>query len=116
MGEIPIDYTESQENVINFGEGNLQVIACAGSDKTDTITRRIARLLVDGVPPESMVAFTFTEKVAEEMKFRIRKHLLELRPGNPELGDMYVGTVHSFCYELLKNYYPKYNNSMVVVK
>lgn len=105
-----MSYTKSQQNVINFNEGFLQVIACAGSGKTDTITRRIARLIAKGLPPDNMVAFTFTEKAAEEMKFRIRKHLLELRPDNPELGDMYVGTVHSFCFELLKNYYPKYKN------
>ncbi|MCE8425070.1 MAG: ATP-dependent helicase [Candidatus Methanoperedens sp.] len=78
--------------------------------ETDTITRRIARLLAKDIPSDKNVAFTFTEKAAEEMKFRIRKHLIELRPDNPELGDMYVGTVHSFCFELLKNYYPKYKN------
>ncbi|MBU4502211.1 MAG: ATP-dependent helicase [Nanoarchaeota archaeon] len=103
-------YTKSQQNVINFDEGFLQVIACAGSGKTDTITRRIARLLAEGVLPGSMVAFTFTDKAAEEMKFRIRKHLLEMRPTNPELGDMYVGTIHSFCFELLKDHFPKYKN------
>jgi len=103
-------YTPNQENVINFGNGFLQVIACAGSGKTDTITRRIARLIAEGESPKNMVAFTFTDKAAEEMKFRIRKHLLEMRPENPELGDMYVGTIHSFCFELLKNYYPKYKN------
>ncbi len=101
-------YTINQQKAIDYWEGNLQIIACAGSGKTDVITRRIAKLISTGVDTASIVAFTFTDNAAEEMKFRIRKHLQELRPDNPELGDMYVGTVHSFCYELLKEYKPKY--------
>ena len=101
-------YTDKQKEAINFKNGNLQIIACAGSGKTDVITRRIATLIINEVTPENIVAFTFTEKAAEEMKFRIRKHLQELRPENPEIGDMYVGTIHSFCFELLKNFKPKY--------
>lgn len=101
-------YTPSQQRVIDHDEGHIQVIACAGSGKTDTITRRVARLLSKGAEPKSMVAFTFTEKAAEEMKYRIRKHLVELSPVNPELGEMYVGTIHSFCFELLNNYFPQF--------
>jgi len=103
-----LKYTDNQREAINFRDGNLQIIACAGSGKTDVITRRIATLIVNGVHPENIVAFTFTEKAAEEMKFRVRKHLQDLRPENPEIGDMYVGTIHSFCFELLKEFIPKY--------
>jgi len=103
-----LKYTENQRKAINFKEGNLQIIACAGSGKTDVITRRIANLVVGGVHTSAIVAFTFTKNAAEEMKFRIRKHLQELRPENPEIGEMYIGTIHSFCFELLQDYKPKY--------
>jgi len=103
-----LKYTSNQQKAIDHWEGNLQIIACAGSGKTDVITRRIAKLISTGVKTESIVAFTFTENAAEELKFRIRKHLQELHPENPELGDMYVGTVHSFCYKLLQEYKPEF--------
>jgi len=103
-----LNYTQNQKEAINFKDGNLQIIACAGSGKTDVITRRIATLIRGGIKSENVVAFTFTEKAAEEMKIRVRKHLQELRPENPEIGDMYVGTIHSFCFELLKDLKPKY--------
>ena len=103
-----LKYTENQQKAIDFKEGNLQIIACAGSGKTDVVTKRIAELVVDGVPTSAIVAFTFTENAADEMKFRIRKHLQDVRPENPEIGEMYVGTIHSFCYELLQEYKPKY--------
>lgn len=99
---------QRQEDTINFKDGNLQIIACAGSGKTDVITRRIANIVSKGVKTENIVAFTFTEKAAEEMKFRVRKHLQELRPEDPETGDMYIGTIHSFCFDLLKSLKPKY--------
>jgi len=103
-------YTANQQKVINHWEGNLQIIACAGSGKTDVITRRIAKLVAMGVQTREIVAFTFTENAAEELKFRIRKQLQELNPDNPEIGDMYIGTVHSFCYELLQEFKPKYKS------
>jgi len=105
-----LKYTESQQQAIDHWEGNLQIIACAGSGKTDVITRRIANLVCTGVPTREIVAFTFTENAAEEMKFRIRKHLQELRPENPEIGEMYIGTIHSFCYKLLQDFKPEYKN------
>ncbi|MCK5047308.1 MAG: ATP-dependent helicase, partial [Candidatus Heimdallarchaeota archaeon] len=67
-----------------------------------------AKLVSTGVPKESIVAFTFTENAAEELKFRIRKHLQELQPDDPEIGDMFVGTIHSFCYKLLQDFIPRY--------
>ncbi|MEA2071705.1 MAG: ATP-dependent DNA helicase [Asgard group archaeon] len=103
-----MEYTSNQQKAINHWEGNLQIIACAGSGKTDVITRRIAKLVSMGVKTSSIVAFTFTENAAEEMKFRVRKHLQELRPEDPEIGDMYIGTIHSFCFELLKEFQPQY--------
>jgi DNA helicase-2/ATP-dependent DNA helicase PcrA len=82
-------------------EKNLQIIACAGSGKTELISHRIAYIISKEIAkPENIVAFTFTEKAAEELKFRIRSKI--------RIGDIYVGTIHSFCYELLKEFVPEY--------
>jgi len=88
---------------------NLQIIACAGSGKTEFISCRIAYIISEGIAkPENVVAFTFTEKAAEELKFRIRSKIRDLIGHQPDIGDIYVGTIHSFCYELLKGFVPEY--------
>jgi DNA helicase II / ATP-dependent DNA helicase PcrA len=90
-------------------QGNLQIIACAGSGKTDFVSTRIAYLVAAGLAkPENIVAFTFTERAAEELKFRIRSKIRQLIGHQPDIGDLYVGTIHSFCFELLKEYAPGY--------
>jgi len=56
-----------------FLKGNLQLIACAGSGKTEFVSERIAYQIDQGIAkPEEIVAFTFTDKAAEELKFRVR--------------------------------------------
>ncbi|MBA7479381.1 ATP-dependent DNA helicase Rep [subsurface metagenome] len=90
-------------------EKNLQIIACAGSGKTEFISHRIAYIVAEKIAePENIVAFTFTEKAAEELKFRIRSKIRGLIGHQPDIGDIYVGTIHGFCYELLKEYVPEY--------
>jgi DNA helicase-2/ATP-dependent DNA helicase PcrA len=90
-------------------EKNLQIIACAGSGKTELISHRIAYIISKEIAkPENIVAFTFTEKAAEELKFRIRSKIRDLMGHQPDIGDIYVGTIHSFCYELLKEFVPEY--------
>ncbi len=88
---------------------NLQVIACAGAGKTEFVSKRIAYLIYkDIAKPENIVAFTFTERAAEELKFRIRQRIRELIGHQPDVGDIYVGTIHSFCFKLLQEFVPKY--------
>jgi len=88
---------------------NLQIIACAGSGKTEFISHRIAYIIAEKIAKsENIVAFTFTEKAAEELKFRIRSKIRDLIGHQPDVGDIYVGTIHSFCYELLKEFIPEY--------
>lgn len=90
-------------------KGNLQIIACAGSGKTEFVSTRIACIIAGKLAkPENIVAFTFTERAAEELKFRIRAKIRELIGHQPDIGDLYVGTIHSFCYELLKEFVPGY--------
>jgi DNA helicase-2/ATP-dependent DNA helicase PcrA len=97
-----ITYTPDQRDAIEHRDGNLLILACAGSGKTEVISRRIAGLVAEGTPKSSIIAFTFTERAAKELKARIRGHLEELQPDDPAVGDMYVGTIHSFCLQLLK--------------
>ncbi|MGC9777789.1 MAG: UvrD-helicase domain-containing protein [Candidatus Heimdallarchaeota archaeon] len=52
-----LKYTQHQQKAIDHWEGNLQIIACAGSGKTDVITRRIAKLVTMGVQTREIVAF-----------------------------------------------------------
>ncbi len=88
---------------------HLQIIACAGSGKTEFVSLRVAYLIAEGLAkPENIVAFTFTERAAQELKFRIRSKIRQLIGHQPDIGDLYVGTIHSFCYELLKEFVPGY--------
>jgi DNA helicase-2/ATP-dependent DNA helicase PcrA len=90
-------------------EGNLQIIACAGSGKTEFVSERIAYQIYKGIAkPEQIVAFTFTEKAAEELKFRVRSKIKELIGRQPDIGDMYIGTIHAFAFRLLQDFIPKY--------
>lgn len=107
-------YTKSQSKAISHKKGNLLIIACAGSGKTEVISKRLAEIVKGGAERESIVAFTFTERAAGELKARIRKHLEEIIPGDPGIGDMYVGTIHSFCIQLLKELKPEYRNFDII--
>jgi DNA helicase-2/ATP-dependent DNA helicase PcrA len=107
-------YTEDQLEAINHTKGNLQIIACAGSGKTQTISARIANIILSGISKEQILAFTFTEKAANEMKLRIRAQLEKKMPDDPELGGMYIGTIHSFCFQYLKEIKPELRNYDII--
>lgn len=111
---MSLQYTSEQKQAIAHREGNLLIIACAGSGKTEVISQRIAQMVNEGVRRNEIVAFTFTDRAAHELKARIRKHLEQINPDSPSLGDMYVGTIHSFCLQLLKEIDPKYRNFEVL--
>jgi DNA helicase-2/ATP-dependent DNA helicase PcrA len=107
-------YTERQLEAISHREGNLLILACAGSGKTEVISRRIAALVKEKTPRSQIAAFTFTQRAADELKSRIRKHLELLMPEDPSIGDMYVGTIHSFCLQLLRDIDPQYRKYEVM--
>src|SRR4051812_31190774 len=91
-----IDLSAEQQQVVTHRGTDLQVIACAGSGKTESISRRVAALIAEGSTPASIVAFTFTERAAEELKERITQRIAE-RMGlgfRDRLGPMFVGTIH----------------------
>ncbi len=99
-----MNLTNEQLEAISEIDHNLQIIACAGSGKTEVITRRIANILKSkpNIAPENIVAFTFTEKAAESMKRRIAKALGT--ESSCDVSKMYIGTIHGFCYHLLNKY------------
>src|SRR3954463_13978042 len=90
--------------------GHVQIIAAAGSGKTEVVSQRVASLLEEGEPAESIVAFTFTEKAAAELKERIRQRVTaKLGPtARDRLGRLYVGTIHGYCFRLLQEHVPQY--------
>ena len=94
-------FTQSQLDAIRHGDTNLQLIACAGSGKTEVVAQRVANLLKAGLKPANIIAFTFTDKAAAELKDRIVTRCREAMGDVYGLAEMYVGTIHGFCLDLL---------------
>ena len=101
-----MNFTATQQEAIGWPPGNLQLIACAGSGKTEVVAQRVAALLkagvLTGLAPRNIVAFTFTEKAAAELKDRIVTRVAEIVGEVNGMAEMYVGTIHGFCLDLLK--------------
>lgn len=101
-------YTPAQQAAIEELDAPLQLIACAGSGKTQVISQRISRILSQpGIRPANIVAFTFTEKAAAELKDRIYSIVKAEHGELPGLAEMYVGTMHGYCLNLLQTYIPE---------
>ncbi len=88
---------EQQRKAAENLNGPLLILAGAGSGKTRTMTYRIANLLEHGVPAWQILALTFTNKAARQMKDRIASLIGEI-----EAEDMWIGTFHSVCVRILR--------------
>jgi len=86
--------TEPQLAAVEHIDGPLLILAGPGSGKTRVVTHRIANLLAHGIPAWQILALTFTNKAADEMKARVAK----LAPNSP----VWMGTFHGFCARTLR--------------
>jgi DNA helicase-2/ATP-dependent DNA helicase PcrA len=88
---------EQQREAVLTTDGPLMIVAGAGSGKTKVLTTRIAHLMAKGVDAFNILALTFTNKAAAEMKERV-EHIL----GNREARNLYIGTFHSVFARILR--------------
>ncbi len=99
---------KSQREAVEHENGPILIAAGAGSGKTKTLTARLSRLIEKGAAPDSIIAITFTNKAANEMRERISKTFnFELSTFNSP----FIGTFHSFCARLLKTEAPLINRT-----
>jgi DNA helicase-2/ATP-dependent DNA helicase PcrA len=91
------DLNDPQREAVSHINGPIMIIAGAGSGKTKVITTRIAHLMKNGVDSFNILALTFTNKAAAEMKERVEKIL-----GNTEARNLYIGTFHSVFARILR--------------
>ena len=85
------DLDSVQKEIVNSTESKILVVAGSGSGKTRVLTERIKHLLSNGVNPKGIVAITFTNAAADEMRERLEK----------EADDVYIGTIHGYANRLL---------------
>src|SRR6266480_3989626 len=99
MIELLSQLNEPQREAVTSGDGPLLILAGAGSGKTRVIAYRIAYLIAErGIWPRNIVAVTFTNKAAEEMRNRVSKILEGLELGSAPL----ISTFHSLCVRILR--------------
>jgi DNA helicase II / ATP-dependent DNA helicase PcrA len=100
-------YTPAQRDAIDCRDQTLQIIACAGSGKTQVISQRIAGILAQpSIAPRNIIAFTFTDKAAAELKDRVLSIIEKEQGPVSGLAEMYIGTMHGYCLDLVQRLVP----------
>lgn len=97
MHEYLAGLNEQQRIAVEHRDGPIMIVAGAGSGKTKVLTTRIAHLMKNGVDPFNILALTFTNKAAAEMKERVEKTL-----GNSDARNLFIGTFHSVFARILR--------------
>jgi DNA helicase-2/ATP-dependent DNA helicase PcrA len=111
--EIPSLKGDAKAAVFHRGS-HVQILAGAGTGKTEVMRQRITELLAEGFPPEAIVGVTFNVEAGEQLKKRVE----EAVEAHPKLGskfldrmnNCFIGTLHSFAFQLLQRYVPKYES------
>lgn len=106
MEKLLENLNKEQAEAVQTTKGPLLILAGAGSGKTKVLTTRIAYMIKQGVKPRNILAVTFTNKAAKEMKERIGKIL-----GEDTVKYMWVGTFHGICGRILRENIDKYNTA-----
>lgn len=108
-----MNLTQAQNTAVGIIEQNLQIIACAGSGKTQVVSERIINILQKGnALPKNIVAFTYTEKAAAELKHRVLTLAREKLGSIEGMAELYIGTIHAWCMHYLQEHvfgYQKYS-------
>ena len=111
MSEFTKALNPMQQQAVMQTEGPLLVLAGAGSGKTTVLVNRVAHILKDlNVPPYRVLAITFTNKAANEMKSRIENIF------GAGVKDMWISTFHSMCVKILRRYITRigYDNNFAI--
>lgn len=106
MENLLENLNKEQQEAVQTTKGPLLILAGAGSGKTKVLTTRIAYMIRNGVRPANILAVTFTNKAAKEMKERIGKII-----GEDTVRYMWVGTFHGICGRILRENIDKYNTA-----
>ena len=106
MENLLENLNKEQIKAVQTTQGPLLILAGAGSGKTKVLTTRIAYMIQNGIRPRNILAVTFTNKAAKEMKERIGKII-----GEDTVKYMWVGTFHGICGRILRENIDKYNTA-----
>ncbi len=107
-------FSDSQQEAITTNDKHLRIVACAGSGKTTTVAGKVAYLLDPAnnfdIKPYNIIAFTYTEKAAGELKNKILNNVGQYRG----MANMYIGTIHGWCLKSLQENEYKYQSFSVL--
>lgn len=95
MGKIMENLNPAQQEAVAHMDGPCMVLAGAGSGKTRVLTQRISNLITAGVPHNAILAITFTNKAALEMRERVNRII-------PDYSGQWIQTFHAACYRILR--------------
>jgi len=95
MSDILKGLNDQQQEAVLHINGPCMVLAGAGSGKTRVLTSRISNLIDNGVSPDSILAITFTNKAAQEMRARVARLI-------PDYSGHWIQTFHAACYKILR--------------